>query len=121
MTISYSRNRFLSNSSYHRSDPSPKLTAEPVRPWHRDARITPFEATAVYSGNWMDVSTIVIATGVWCSACWSDTDSILINELDQSPLSPPAVKFAVEDPLPRAEVESAVGHRDHHCASRPRI
>jgi hypothetical protein len=39
------------------------------------------------------------------------------NDLDQHPLPSPAVKLPVEDALPRAEVETAVGHRDHHLAA----
>jgi hypothetical protein len=39
--------------------------------------------------------------------------------LDQHPLPAPAIKFAVEDPFPRAKFEPAVGHRHHRYASRP--
>ena len=41
---------------------------------------------------------------------------LLPNNLDQHTFPPPAVKLTVKDPLPRAEVESAVGHRDHNLA-----
>jgi hypothetical protein len=41
--------------------------------------------------------------------------------LDQHSLPPPAVKFAVKDPLPRAKMKAAVGHRNHRCASGPMI
>jgi hypothetical protein len=39
------------------------------------------------------------------------------DDLDQHPLPPPAVKFAVEDPLPGAKIEPAVGHRNHNFAA----
>ena len=42
---------------------------------------------------------------------------LLPDDLDQHPLPTPAVKFAVEDPLPGAKVESAIGHRDHNLAA----
>ena len=43
--------------------------------------------------------------------------SLLPNDLDQHPLPPPAVELAVEDPLPRAKVEAAVGYRDDDLAA----
>ena len=42
---------------------------------------------------------------------------LLPSDLDQHPFSPPAVKLAVEDPLPRAEVETAIRHRDHYLTA----
>jgi hypothetical protein len=38
-------------------------------------------------------------------------------DLDQHPLPPPAIEFAVKDPFPRAKIELAVGHRNHHFAA----
>ena len=38
------------------------------------------------------------------------------DDLDQHPLPTPAVELPVEDPLPRAKVEPALGHRHHHLA-----
>ena len=38
----------------------------------------------------------------------------LADDLDQYPLSPPTVELAVEDLLPRAEVELAACDRHHH-------
>jgi len=38
------------------------------------------------------------------------------NNLDQHPLPPPPVKFSVEDPLPRAKVEAAIGDGDDNLA-----
>ena len=42
---------------------------------------------------------------------------LLADDLDQHPLSPPPVKLPVEYALPRAKVEPAVGHRNHHLAA----
>ena len=39
------------------------------------------------------------------------------DDFDQHPFPPSAVKLPVKDPLPRADVEIAVGHRDHHLAT----
>src|SRR5262245_29659724 len=41
----------------------------------------------------------------------------LPDDLDQDPLGPAAVELAVEDLLPRAEVELPLRHRDHHLAA----
>ena len=42
--------------------------------------------------------------------------AFLPYDLDQHPLPPPPVKFAVEDPLPRAKIEAAIGHRHDYLA-----
>jgi hypothetical protein len=42
---------------------------------------------------------------------------LLPDNLDEHRLPPSAVKLAVEDPLPRAKAEPAVGHGDHHFAA----
>src|SRR5262249_44140621 len=39
------------------------------------------------------------------------------DDLDQHSLGPPAVELAVEDLLPRAEVELALGYRHHDLAA----
>jgi hypothetical protein len=44
------------------------------------------------------------------------SSDLFTYNLDQHPFPPPPVKFAVEDPLPRAKVESAVGHGDDDFA-----
>ena len=41
----------------------------------------------------------------------------LTDDLDEHPLVAAAVELSVEDLLPRAEVETAVSHRDDHLAS----
>src|SRR5205823_12668268 len=38
---------------------------------------------------------------------------LLADRLEQDALAPPAVELGVEDLLPRAEVEAAVGDREH--------
>ena len=50
----------------------------------------------------------------------------LADDLDQNALSPPSVELAVEDPLPRAEVERSPSHRyddlpPHHLAFEVRV
>ena len=42
---------------------------------------------------------------------------LFTNHFDQDTLGAAAIEFAVEDLLPRAEVELAVGHSDHHLAA----
>src|SRR5690606_5822585 len=42
---------------------------------------------------------------------------LFADDLYQHPLAATAVEFAVEDPLPRPEVESPVGHGDDHFAT----
>ena len=44
------------------------------------------------------------------------SDASLADDLDQHPFAPPPVELAVEDPLPRAEVELAARDRHHHPA-----
>ena len=41
----------------------------------------------------------------------------LANDLHQHPLPPPAVKFAVKDLLPWAEIEPAIGDGDDYLAT----
>ena len=45
------------------------------------------------------------------------SSDLFTNDLDQHPLPPAPVELAVEDPLPRAKVETAVGHRHHNFAA----
>ena len=42
---------------------------------------------------------------------------LLSNDLDQHPLSSSPIKLAVENLLPRAKVEAAIGDRYHHLAA----
>jgi hypothetical protein len=42
---------------------------------------------------------------------------LLPDDLDQHPFPPPAVELTAKDPLPRARIKPAVGHRDHHLAA----
>src|SRR5690606_22244716 len=43
-----------------------------------------------------------------------DASKSFADELDQGALRAPAVELAVEDPLPRAEIQPAAGDGDHH-------
>jgi hypothetical protein len=44
-------------------------------------------------------------------------NTLIPNDLDQHSLPASAVEFAVEDPLPRAKVQTAVGHRNDDFAA----
>ena len=46
-----------------------------------------------------------------------DPSALLADDLDQDPLGPPTVELAVEDPLPGAEVQLALGDRHGHVAA----
>ncbi len=45
------------------------------------------------------------------------SSDLFTYDLDQCSLPPPPVKLAVEDALPGAKVEAAVGHRHHHLTA----
>ena len=45
------------------------------------------------------------------------SEASLADHLDQHPLAPPPVELAVEDPLPRAEVELAAGDGNHDLSA----